>query len=271
MFANACAWWLRKAASKSWVFIATCPSNSCTWSACTSDTCSSKFLQLPLQRFARTRQMRLHRTLAAAHRLRGAGDIELLEHPQREGFALAPWQGTNRRGDPIPGLSAVVMARWIRTAVGPVDGVRVALLLRREPAQPERASSLQVDDAAAQNAPEQRRPFGRGSFAIGQHFHHRVLHRIECILALAQSEFGEAECPRADASEEGIERCAVWGGHVAACQRRARLKVVFGIGGHVIEHTAAGRLSAGPTSSGPMPEGRESTRLNAGDPSGGRS
>src|SRR5690606_12724362 len=155
------------------------------------DRCSSFSLQLPLQCFAGTRQVRLDRPLAAAHGLRRAGHVELLQHTEGERLALAPRQPRDRLREPRIGFAALVRAGGAGALVGPFRGGAVLTRDRwGKPAQPEAAPPLQVDDAAAQDPPEQWRPLRGGAILVAKHPDHGVLHRIHGVLALAQAEFG---------------------------------------------------------------------------------
>jgi hypothetical protein len=136
---------------------------------------------------SRARQVGLDRAFRATHRFGGGGHIELLQHAQGEGFALAGGQGAQAGTQPRPGLALFEPVGRAGSLVRPVDrGVFVVVFRGHPEAQPEVAPALQVDDAPAQDAPEQRRPLGGRALAVGQHLHHRVLHGIECIFALAQ-------------------------------------------------------------------------------------
>src|SRR3546814_8539850 len=84
---------------------------------------SCEILQLPLQRGTGARQVRLHRALAAFNDPRRVGDVELLQHAQRERLALAPRQFAQRRQQPCEGLATIVGARRAGAVVGPVKAV----------------------------------------------------------------------------------------------------------------------------------------------------
>src|SRR5207342_3253092 len=46
----------------------------------------------------------------------------------------------------------------------------------------------------------------RRTLAVTEHLHHRLLHRIERVVAMAQAEFGETEGARPDAGQELFQR-----------------------------------------------------------------
>ena len=73
------------------------------------------------------------------------------------------------------------------------------------------------------------RPFLGRALAVGQHLQHRVLDRVERVVALAQAGFGEAERAPPDAGEEGIQS----GYRLAASGARVILALI-----HAREHRA---------------------------------
>ncbi len=93
----------------------------------------------------------------------------------------------------------------VRAGVGPVDVGTVGIVVVAPERQAEAAPALQVDHPPAQDAPEQRRPFGGRLVGVVQHAQQGVLYRVQRILALAQAGLGEAEGARADAGQERFQ------------------------------------------------------------------
>ena len=148
-----------------------------------------------------------YRAFAAAHGAGGGGPVQVLQHAQAEGLALAGGQGAQRVHQLLVLLALLMCLCRVRAGIGPVDLAAFRVLVVAPERQAEAAPPLQVDHPAAQDAPEQRRPFGGRLAGVIQHAQQRVLHRIHGVFALAQAGLGEAERTRADAGQECLQRC----------------------------------------------------------------
>ncbi|KAG1387369.1 hypothetical protein G6F59_016439 [Rhizopus arrhizus] len=136
--------------------------------------------------------------------------------------------------------------RRVRAGVGPVDLAPVGVLVVAPERQAEAAPALEVDHAPAQDAPEQRRPFGGRLVGIVQHAHQRVLHRVHGVFALAQAGLGEAERTRADAGQERFQRRRHGIGHGARGDGAAhQLRVRFLARGHHRQRVSVASVDAG--------------------------
>jgi len=151
--------------------------------------------------------MGFDRAFAAAHGLGRGGAVQVLQHAQGESLALARRQLPQRLHQLCVLIALLMGLGRAGRVVGPVDVMVAAGLVAAAPElQAEATAALQIHDAAAQDAPEQRCPLGGRFVAVAEHLQHAVLHRIQRVVALAQAGLGETERARADPGQEGIQR-----------------------------------------------------------------
>ncbi len=190
--------------------------------------------------------MGFYRAFAAAHGAGGGGPVQVLQHAQGERLALAGGQAAQRVHQLLVLLALFMRLCRVRAGIGPVDLAAFRVLVVAPERQAEAAPPLQVDHAPAQDAPEQRRPFGRWLVGVVQHAQQRVLHRVHGVFALAQAGLGEAERARANTGQERLQRRRQGIGLGARGDRAAHQhRVRFLARGHHRQRVSAASVDAG--------------------------